>query len=259
IVTNIDPMLGKNNLYYVEYRQLLGLDSSLSLFPTATTGVLIHQASSTRADSSFLLDSHAGTPGFDDAALQVGESFTDAVSGVSITLMAADANHASVKVTMGGDLCTPRNPTVTIAPSGFSGTPGTVATYTATITNNDATGCGNTSFTLSNSVPADWVGSLDKTAITLAPGTSTTAKFLVTSSTTAGGGRYRLFVAAKADVSGLSGAGATNYDILAPFSITVSPTSVSAPQGGSAVANVSSIVSAPFSNSIQLSVSGQPA
>src|SRR6185369_17882935 len=34
---------------------------------------------------------------------------------------------------------------------------------------------------------------------------------------------------------------------------------VSAPQGGSAVANVSSIVSAPFSNSIQLSVSGQPA
>jgi hypothetical protein len=259
IVTDLDPTLGLYNLLYVEYRQNLGFDTSLSPYPDATAGVLIHQTSSVRADSSYLLDTHPQTHTFDDAALLPGESFIEPQSGTSIQLLSADADGASVKVTFGKDACSYAQPTVTLSPSSYSVPPGTTVNFAVTIKNNNGPTCDDSVFSLSNSSLAGFTASLDKSSITLAHGASGSATFTVTSDPATSGGNYRLFVLAKDNAGGLSGAGSGSYIVSAPFSLSASSSSVSIAQGGSSTINVTSTINPPFSNSVSLDISGVPA
>ncbi len=67
--------------YYVEYRQALGYDGFLSGNSNVLNGVVIHLGTESSPDSSYLLDLTPQTDSWDDPALLLGQSFTDATAG----------------------------------------------------------------------------------------------------------------------------------------------------------------------------------
>ncbi|MEM5880220.1 MAG: NEW3 domain-containing protein, partial [Candidatus Aenigmatarchaeota archaeon] len=69
--------------------------------------------------------------------------------------------------------CTRYNPTVSITPSSQAGNPGEAKTYTVTVTNNDNSACGQSTFSLSViSCPVGWTCSLSSTSLTISAGSS---------------------------------------------------------------------------------------
>ena len=137
--------------YWIEYRQPIGLfDATLSSYPNL--GAIIHVAEpfdnpctgSCFADDTEILDmSPANGDNFFDAALLVGQTYTDSTYGVSITVNSATASALSVTVSMGG---TPPAPTTTTMTSSSNpSTVGASVTFTASVTGSNPTG--NVNFT----------------------------------------------------------------------------------------------------------------
>jgi PKD repeat protein len=86
--------------YWVEFRQAIGFDAGLSGNANVMNGVLIHIGPS--ADwGSDLLDMLPGTATFSDAALDVGDAFTDSSVGLTITTLSKTANTIVVRVDFG--------------------------------------------------------------------------------------------------------------------------------------------------------------
>jgi hypothetical protein len=80
---------------WIEYRQPRGVDAPLGSFPGITGGVVIHETEPTTG--SWLLDMTPGTSlGFNDAALPVGATWTDAMQTVSVRVNSAGPAGASV-------------------------------------------------------------------------------------------------------------------------------------------------------------------
>jgi hypothetical protein len=116
------PKLGGGN-YYVEYRYPIGsYDSQAPLLQ----GVLIRTEAPPRQmandPDTVLIDMHPATPGdWSDAAMDVGQTFTDPIAGVSITNLGQDANGATLAITGPQDVVPPNAPTgLTAVASGTS-------------------------------------------------------------------------------------------------------------------------------------------
>jgi hypothetical protein len=187
---------GQTTFFYVEYRKASGFDSFLSSYPNILNGVVIHQAYDADSNSSNLLDLTPSTASWYDPALTVGNSFTDPVSGVTVTTTAVNGTSASVYVNYGGGpTCVHANPSVTMAPTQIQAVKGTQVTYSVSVTNHD-TACPPASFSLQASVPNGWASVLAPT-VSLNPGASTTTTFKVTSSASATNGSYPVGVTAK--------------------------------------------------------------
>jgi hypothetical protein len=84
ILKSTDPTTGNKTWYYVEYRQAIGFDSFLSRNSNVTKGIVIHTGSESSGNSSYLLDMTPAISSWSDAALDVGQSFSAADSGVTI-------------------------------------------------------------------------------------------------------------------------------------------------------------------------------
>ena len=97
------PIPGTSDVYYVEYRQPFGFDSFRTTDPVAN-GVLIHRITvPTRGVlQTKLIDNAPSTTSFTDAALTVGNTFTDSAANVSFTLTARSATSATVQVSFTG-------------------------------------------------------------------------------------------------------------------------------------------------------------
>ncbi len=101
---------GAQRWYYLEYRQPIGWDTTqfetgMYKYPeNIANGVIIRSAIEGNGNSSYLLDMTPETvtvlPGFDlyDAALEVGQSFTDTDNGITISVVANDAQSITVAV-----------------------------------------------------------------------------------------------------------------------------------------------------------------
>ncbi len=131
--------------FFVELRRPMGWDANLY-----RTGVFIHLASDSQPDSSSLLDMTPGTsPLSDDAFLDVGKSFTDPVSGVTLTTLSVSSTSATIMVDMdpprapGRRRASPPRPRQSPAVQ-----PGTAVTYTVSVTNTDTAGCAASTFAL---------------------------------------------------------------------------------------------------------------
>jgi hypothetical protein len=103
ILRSTDPITSAKTWFYVEARKAVGFDSFLSNEPSqnVTAGVLIRTGTEGNGDSSFLLDMTPATPVYYwwyDPALAVGQSFTDADAGVTITANSVNSTGASVTV-----------------------------------------------------------------------------------------------------------------------------------------------------------------
>jgi MYXO-CTERM domain-containing protein len=93
--------------YYLELRTPIDFDGTLGNTRALTPMVLVHVGNDLRNRNqtglhTFLLDmtpSTAGRNAFSDAALPVGQTFTDPAGGVSFTVQSAGASGATINVT----------------------------------------------------------------------------------------------------------------------------------------------------------------
>lgn len=102
--------------YYVEYRQPIGYFDSA---PTPLSGVLIRTESPELASEpgdpnadTGLIDMHASTsPDWHDAAMDIGQVFSDPLRGITVQDLGQDATGATLQVTMPRDTVPPAAPT----------------------------------------------------------------------------------------------------------------------------------------------------
>src|SRR5678815_2093792 len=93
-----------NELYYVSLRQALNLDASLGA--GYLNNLSIHRAAGTLPTRTYLLQNVA-----------VGQSFTDAVNGITVTNQGLSNGTATVGVVFSGGSCVRSAPTISVSPS----------------------------------------------------------------------------------------------------------------------------------------------
>jgi len=119
-----------------------------------------------------------------------------------------------------GATCSRNNPSVSIAPPTQSAAAGSTLTYTATVTNNDNSACGSSTFGLSYSCPSGWTCSLNPNSLSITPGSSDTSTFSVKSSSSASVDDYIVSTTATNNgAPSYTGTGSATY------SVTSAPTS----------------------------------
>lgn len=208
---------GDGQWLYVEYRQPIGFDAFIAGRSNADRGVLVHYATDSDRDSSFLLDLTPATDSWWDPALAIGQTFSSPIFGVTITAAWANGASAGVSVTLEATACTRATPTVTLAPSTASAAAGGTASYTAIVTNADSAGCGASTFAPHAVVPAGWTATFTSSSISLAAGGSTSTTLRVTSPAGAAAGPYAVKVklSSQSPAAGTAKATAT-YVVTAP-------------------------------------------
>jgi hypothetical protein len=109
------PKFGGGN-YFVEYRQPIGWFDSQG--PPSASGVLIRTESPEIASNpvhpnadTALIDMHPATQGdWTDAAMDVGQVFSDVLHGISITNVGQDASGVMLAISVPGDTLPPSAP-----------------------------------------------------------------------------------------------------------------------------------------------------
>lgn len=164
-----------SDYFYVEARRAIGFDSSLGTNTSMLNGVLLHDATPSSPDTSYLLDMTPATSAWSDAALPAGVQFTDPGSGLTITPVSVGSTGSTINVTYPPASCTHAAPKIILTPTGTLYTSaGSTATYSATVTNNDSCGCPSSAFSISADVPAGWTANNPQTGV-IAPGASGSA------------------------------------------------------------------------------------
>ena len=229
VVRSVNPSTGKKTWYYFEYRQGIGYDGFVSTNTNVKSGVVVHLGTEGSGDSSYLLDMTPATSSWSDPAIVVGQSYVDPDAGITITPVWADATGAGLSVAFGPMTCVRGTPTVSLTPTQSQWLPsGAMATFTATVTNNDNAGCAVTTFSLQNTVPSGWTGSLGTSSVALSPGGTTSTPLNVTSPSSAANGFYEVAMnASDGAVSTHTGSASATYVVMSALSVSVSTNQVS--------------------------------
>jgi M6 family metalloprotease-like protein len=168
---------GNSAWLWVEYRQPVGnYDSNLiAVVPGVYSGALIHYEDSTTdqiPSHTYLLNATPTDTSFNNPELSVGQTWSDPYSNLSLSVVSANATGLTVNVSYGATPCTSSVPTVVVSPLNPSINPGQTASYAATVSNNDSTGCSSSTISLGSNAPSGWSTSLSTSAVTLSPGQS---------------------------------------------------------------------------------------
>jgi hypothetical protein len=198
--------------FYVEFRRNVGWDTYL-----IHTGVFVHLGSDSDPNSSWLLDMTPSTIPFStDGFLDVGKSFTDPVSGITIRTDSVSSTSATIMVDMGGTgpLCTRSIPSVTASPAQSPAVqPGTTVTYNVSVKNTDSAGCSASSFTLQATAPTGWQKSFGASSVTTNPGTTVSTTLRITSPSVPSGAYTIVSAATSTTASPLSGSASMLYTV----------------------------------------------
>jgi hypothetical protein len=130
--------------YWIEYRQPLGFDAGLSAYPTNGAQIRVSSPFETLCsgcssnDDTELLDLTTGTTPFTDAALTVGNSYTDTDYGITINVLSATASALTVQVTGPGGSTTTSSTSLSSSANPVNW--GTSLTLTATVNGSSPTG-----------------------------------------------------------------------------------------------------------------------
>lgn len=224
ILKSTDPSTGKKTWYYVESRQAIGFDGFLSSNSNVLNGIAISMGSESSGNSSDLLDMTPATSSWSDPALDVGQSFYDPDSGVTIATTWASSANAAVSVTFGPMACVPANPAVALSPSQSQWVhAGTAVTYTVSVTNNDNAGCAASIFSLQATAPAGWTVAFSASTLSLSPGASASTTLTITSPTSATDGFYTIGVmATNSGTQTYTASTSVTYVIVSSLSVAVS-------------------------------------
>ena len=133
--------------YWLEYRQPIGFDAGLSAYPTNGAQIRVSSPFETLCggcssgnDDTELLDLTTGTTAFSDAALTVGNSYTDPDYGYKISVIGATASGLTVQVSAPGSTPTTTPTTTALATSINPSNWGSNVTFTATVSGSSPTG-----------------------------------------------------------------------------------------------------------------------
>ncbi len=230
ILKSIDPVTGERTWYYIEYRQPLGFDTvlpQLSSFGTnLVQGILIHTGTDSYGNNSSVLDmtpTSRTSSDYYDAALLVGQSYTDSATRLTITPTWTNGSSAGVNVSFASQSCVRAKPSVLISPAqGPTVSAGTSVNYTVAVTNNDSMACGTSTFSLQAGAPAGWIATHTATTLAIAPGEVVSTSLAVTSASTATAGSYNL--SSTASNNGYSGTAAATYSVASQVAGTISTT-----------------------------------
>jgi hypothetical protein len=202
VFKGLDPTTGTESWFYLEYRQALGADAFLAGNYNILNGVVVHSGTDSDPRSSYQLDmtpasNSNGYDDWEDAALERGQSFSDAESGSNISTVSSDAGGVTVEVGYGVPTCVRSSPGLSLSPAQSDWVvPGTLVTYEVTITNHDSLECAASSFGLDALPPVNWTAAFRQASPLLEPGSSTTAMLDVVSPTDAVDGFYPVSVSA---------------------------------------------------------------
>jgi M6 family metalloprotease-like protein len=221
---------GENQMYYyLESRDPQKWDTSIPLL--AQTGVSIRFAvndtvpyinnnKNTQAGDSrsYLIDTHLATATFDDAPLQIGETYIDQYRNLKITYMGQTSAGKSIKIEFmrGAINCTMLAPSIAITPSFQTGTVNTTINYQYAITDNDTgTNCParilDTLVTTYPSYPARF----DRARVAIRPNTPALGQIAVTTPIQQINATVEIFNTAIHDMYGVGG---TSFSLSVPSS-----------------------------------------
>lgn len=265
ILQSVEPSNGAKTWYYIEYRQQVGFDQGLSVYPTSTKGVLVRMGTDLVPNLSMLLNMNPSGP-FDNAALAVGQTYVDSAAGLSITTKSADSNGAQVDIEFGPYGCVQKAPSVSVSPPQSAPlSAGSIQNYTITITNQETSACPLSTIILMAtppSSPAGWTTSLGSQTIGLAPGGTGTLNLAVKSPAGTPPASYAVNItAAKWPSFNYASSTTASYVVggTPPPDFAISaPASVSLQAGSSLPINVNSTVSNGFASAIALAVTNLP-
>ena len=207
IPRGVDPVTGKSQWFYIEYRQPIGFDDFLNersykLYrQDVTEGIVVRLATDDTPKSSRLLHMKPnstfkqlfGNNDWEDPALPIGGTFVDPTSGVSITLESANGSSAQVSVLFDGNntQCVATAPQVSITPvSNIAAQAGETLEYQLRITNQNSDNCEDVTYLPSLDVPSGWV--YDANSISIASGITKDTNITVTSSSSAHSDNYNI-------------------------------------------------------------------
>lgn len=233
ILQSTDPTTGASTYFYVEFRQSVGLFDDWPSNTNVLNGVVVDTGSNGTPDSSELLNMQPTTGCCGTPALDVGQSFTDVSSGVTLQTVSASSSGATVSVTFGIPACAHAAPAVSFSPSQSSIVmPGTTVNFTVSVTNNDNVGCSASTFDLAASVPAGWSTAVANPSLTLSSGAAGSTTLQVTSPAGATSGLYNTsLIATNNGVTAYSGSGTGVYVLNTTPCIRSNPTlTLSPPQ-----------------------------
>lgn len=201
--------------FFVELRRNVGSDTRVTY-----AGVFVHLATDGIGNSSYLLDMTPETPAYSgDEFLDVGQSFTDLVSGITIETLSVSDTSATILVDMGGTgpSCTRSAPKVAASPGKSNDVqPGTTVTYNVSVTNTDSAGCSASSFTLQATAPTGWQKSFGVPSLSAGPGATVSTTLKVTSPIVPPGSYTIVGAATNTAASTLSGSTSVIYAVAEP-------------------------------------------
>ena len=243
VLKSTDPTTGVKTWYYVEFRRPIGFDSFISSNINVMNGVMVHTGVEPYGRDNYLLDMTPETSSWTDAALDVGRSYNDPNTGVTITPLSVDNSGAAVNVSFGAQPCVRANPSMPLSPSASQWVAaGTTVSYQVSVTNNDSGGCTASGFNLQVVLPAGWTAVFSNPSLTLSPGASGSTTLQVTSPSSAIDGFYNVGVSASnsSDPTYLASSSATCVIV---SSLGVGLSSAQASYTRSQTATVTAIVS----------------
>lgn len=186
-----------------------GVTASFSANPTSTTSILNVSTTNAVAPGTYPL----------------------VVTGTSGAL-SHSANISLVVVTT----CARANPSVSLSPTSQHSLAGGTLSYSMRVTNNDNIACGQSSFNLSDIIPAGFNQTINPMSITLSPGQSGLASLQLTSGSQTAPGSYQFTAkATNAANSSFVGSAVGTYVVDAPVSnltLTISPQNATFPKNG---------------------------
>jgi hypothetical protein len=199
--------------YYIEARTPTGFDGPYA-------GVDVHTGSSTNANSAYEVDLDPTTPSF-DSLLDPGQTFSDAAAGLTVSTVSVDGSGAWISVTYAGTPCTTSTPGVTLSPGSSVTTPGTTASYTMTVKNNDASGCGSSNFGIGLNVPSGWNWTAAQPTVSINPGSTAGTTVYVTPPVAASGSATVTALADRTGSTGPDGSSTATLTVTNGLSVTL--------------------------------------
>lgn len=231
---DVNPLGTLGRYYYLEFRQPSVFDNFAASAPVVSGVSLRLSGEYSATDRSLLLDTTPQTTTYTDAALALGQTFSDPENNLNITTTGISPQGAEVHITFGPLPCSRLTPTISISPTSQWGYPGQSKSYTLTLTNQDSSGCDASVFTLSSLVPSGFTQTPSATTTTLSPGSSTTLTISVTSDSTTPEGSYTFTNTLTNTDSNLSSSVNGTYQVMLPDE-TPPQITITSPQDGSAL------------------------
>ena len=130
------------------------------------------------------------------ATLAVTSSAASAAATYSVPLNVSDAastTHATsgnAAYVVNPAQCARYVPTVAFAPSSRSGYAGASLSYAVSVTNKDSSSCAASTFSMGKVIPTGWGATISPATMTLSPGATSNATFLVSSAASAAASTY---------------------------------------------------------------------